>query len=220
MSKTYISVLIDRSGSMGTIRGATIDGYNEFVKGQRAESGKTRWTLTLFDTVGIDTIYKNVRGREVPVLTPQVYAPRGGTPLLDAVGKTLTKGLNRARSKYYDGHVFVIMTDGYENSSSEWDNGKVEKLIAKAEKRNWQIVFLGANQDAWDSARELGIYAGSSIMYAGTDVSVAATMDSLTDAVSTYRSTNTVQADHTDTTTGKVKDRTKGETKTKTESKT
>ncbi len=212
MSITYINFLLDQTGSMSGIRDATIDGFNEFVKGQRAEPGKTRWTLTLFDSIAIETVFENVKGREVPELTKATYSPRAMTPLYDAVGETLTKGLAHAkaqkiRDKKYDGHILVIMTDGLENNSREWSVEEVQKLIKKAENKDWQIIFLGANQDAWDTGINLGMDRGATITYAATPDSVAATMDSAVLTATAYRNTGQAVSHHVDTTDGTIKDR-------------
>lgn len=221
-AKTYINFVLDRSGSMGVIRDATIKGFNKYLKGQRAEPGKTRWTLTLFDSVDSqEVVYTNAKGRDVPRLNDATYVPRGATPLLDAVGQALETALaftkaESIRDRGFDRHIFVIMTDGFENASNEFTKEQVQKLIKKAEKRNWQVIFLGANQDAWNTSTTMfGMVSGQSIMYATTDASVAATMDSVSETSSHYRQTGNVAASHLDTVSGTVKDQEEKDDKVK-----
>lgn len=217
-TKTYINFVLDRSGSMAQIQEATITGFNNYLKAQRAEPGKTRWTLTLFDSVDEqEVVFENYKGRDVPKLTTETYVPRAATPLLDAVGEALTRALAYTkalsiRNEGYDRHILVVMTDGYENASKEFSSSDVKKLIKKAEKRNWQVIFLGANQDAWNTGSAMfGMVTGTTIMYAADAKSVAATMDSVSETSSAYRNTNQVVTSHLDT-----KDGTEKEQKTKT----
>ena len=213
---TYINFLLDRTGSMEIICDATIDGFNEFVNGQRKEPGKTRWTLTLFDSDDPqEIVFENLKGREVPKLTRETYEPRSMTPLYDAVGMTLTKALKHAKDENYDGHIFIIMTDGFENASREWTVEKVRKLIKKAEGKDWQVILLGANQDAWDTGMNLGMERGATISYATTPDSVGVTMDSAVATASSYRNTGQTVSHHVDTTDGTVKDQKKDKTTSK-----
>ena len=210
MSTTYINFLLDRTGSMETIRDATIDGFNEFLKGQRKTPGKTRWTLTLFDSENPqEVVFDLAKGRQVPKLTRDTYEPRSMTPLYDAVGMTLTAALKHAKGENYDGHIFIIMTDGLENASREWTMDQVQDLVQKAEKRDWQVIFLGANQDAWAVGQSLGVVAGSTVTYAATAASVGSTMSSVTDTANKYRSTGETVSSHVDTTDGDIKDQEK-----------
>ncbi len=219
-TKTYINFVLDRSGSMGIIRDATIKGFNTYLKAQRLEPGKTRWTLTLFDSEDSqEVVFENYKGRDVPKLNDETYVPRGATPLLDAVGEALTRALAFTKAKDirdtgFDRHIFVVMTDGYENASNEFSGGQVKELIKKAEKRNWQVIFLGANQDAWATGSAFfGMAMGTTISYGTTAQSVAATMDSVSLTSSNYRKTGDVVTSHLDTVDGVEKDQEKDDDK-------
>jgi len=193
---TLITTILDRSGSMTNIRADMIGGFNEFIKAQRKTPGKTRWTMYQFD--GQDPhelVYSGKKGRNVPKLgsTDAPFDPRGRTPLHDAIGYVLP----RVKPKKGQLSVVVIITDGYENASKEFTNKDIKKLIKKREDKGWQFVFLGADQDAYATAVDLGIMAGSTYTFASTGASTRAVADSMTTAVSSYRETGAQQVSHT-----------------------
>lgn len=153
-----VSFLLDRSGSMQRVKSDVIGGFNEFLRQQREGDGKCRFVLTLFDTEGIETTdFADVS--EVPDLTPDTYTPRSGTPLLDAIGETVKRvdDLNVE----VDRVLFVIYTDGEENSSREYNRASVKALIEERQRDdNWDFIFLGAGIDAYAEAGALGIPQG------------------------------------------------------------
>ena len=163
---THIAVLLDRSGSMGDIKAETIDGFNCFLEEQRAAGDNATLTLVQFDTESTDVVHESKPIREVPDLNDQSFQPRGGTPLLDALGQTIdSTGRSLAaipEAKRPDKVVFVVITDGQENSSRYHTKASVkEKIDHQAGKYSWQFVFLGANQDAFDEAGSVGIAAAN-----------------------------------------------------------
>lgn len=153
MENVLVSFLLDRSGSMQTVKSDVIGGFNAFLKEQRAAEGKCRFVLTLFDTQEIDTEdFADVR--DVDELTESSYVPRSGTPLLDAIGETVRRIDNLGDV----GRVlFVIYTDGQENSSHEFNRAAVKALIEERQSRDWDFIFLGAGIDAYAEAGALGI---------------------------------------------------------------
>ncbi|WP_166829510.1 vWA domain-containing protein [Thalassoroseus pseudoceratinae] len=169
LNKTHITVVLDRSGSMGIIREATIEAVNGYVATQQEESGECLLTLVQFDDrYQVDCA--TIPIQDFAPLTLETYQPRGSTALLDAIGRTiLENGRQFAAMSEADrpGMVlFVIQTDGQENSSQEFDLARINDLIAEhRDKYNWQFVFLGADQDAIASAAAMGISAGSSLAY-------------------------------------------------------
>lgn len=157
---TEIIFLLDRSGSMARLEEDTIGGFNGFVKRQYEQGEQMLLTTILFDDQ-YELLWNGVDAAGVH-LTNKEYFVRGGTALLDAVGKTIVEVDNRLRKtpeEHYPRHViFVITTDGYENASQEFTQRKVKDLIAQQkEKYQWQFIFLGANIDAALEAENLGI---------------------------------------------------------------
>jgi hypothetical protein len=88
---TQITIVLDRSGSMASVREATISGFNTFVEGQNAVPGDANLTLIQFDTENAYEVVFDRELRDVPKLTAETYNPRGGTPLHDALGRTISE---------------------------------------------------------------------------------------------------------------------------------
>ena len=160
MNLTEIIFVLDRSGSMGGLETDTIGGFNAFLDNQRHLDGKTLVTTVLFDNQ-YELLWNGIDANNVK-LTSREYFIRGTTALLDAVGKTiLDVGYRLANTKEDDRAgkvVFVIITDGMENSSREFTYSKVKELIQhQQQKYSWEFVFLGANIDAVSEAENIGI---------------------------------------------------------------
>jgi uncharacterized protein YegL len=155
---TDITLVVDRSGSMQSIKADAEGGVNAFIENQAKEPGDALLTLVQFDTE-YEFLHKGVPIRKVPAYK---LVPRGMTALLDAVGRAINEtGERLAKMKEEDRPglvVFVIMTDGEENSSVEFTKPQIKQMIREQqEKYNWQFTFLGADQDAFAEAGEIGI---------------------------------------------------------------
>lgn len=158
----HIAFILDRSGSMQSVKGATISGFNEYVDNLKRDDPDATFSLTLFDTGGIDTD-KARKARDVAALDDKTYKPRANTPLYDAVGQVVSESQDNADTAY----LVVILTDGQENSSREYDRKKLAALIKEKEATGrWTFVYLGSNQDAWAEAAAFGAHAGATMSYA------------------------------------------------------
>ncbi len=103
-------------------------------------------------------------------MTDKQYYVRGCTALLDAIGGAIHHIGNV--HKYIreedrpEKTLFVITTDGMENSSRRYSYDKVKKLVERQkEKYGWEFLFLGANIDAIDVARQFGVNANRAVNY-------------------------------------------------------
>lgn len=160
-----ISIVLDRSGSMASIKEDTIGGFNTFISEQQKVDGKGSLTMVQFDNE-FEFVHKAVPLKKVPPLDDTTFVPRGSTALLDAIGRTLEytgARLGRMKKAERPGQVlFVIITDGEENASREFSLEQINRMIGqRTEKDLWQFVFIGANQDAIQSGRQLGIDAAN-----------------------------------------------------------
>ncbi len=177
--KMCVALLLDRSGSMSANKIETISAVNSYID-KTKEKFKGRFVLTQFDSESIDIVHDG-KIKDVEHLTNESYQPRGMTPLLDAIGKTL----EAFNTDGFENIVFVIMTDGAENHSREY---KLEAIRAKIEEKRsigWQVSYLGTNVDAFHEAGQLGIAQGQTINYAG--IHSTAVMDS-------YSANNSINA--------------------------
>lgn len=159
-----IIFIIDRSGSMQSIAQDMRGGFANFIAEQRKLPGECRVTLTRFDNV-YENVYSGMLISDVP---PLELEPRGGTALLDAIGRTITETGARYAAmpeSQRPSKVFVvIVTDGHENASREWSHAKVTAAI-KHQRTNyaWEFVFMGASEDAIDVGMSMGIAQGAKV---------------------------------------------------------
>ncbi len=172
-TKADITFILDRSGSMEAIRNTTIEGFNHFLNEQQEGIPEARMTLIQFDHE-YETVYQGRKIRKITPLNRDTFVPRGTTALLDAIGRGIreTRARHKAtKKKDRPGKVlFVILTDGLENASHEYSRKQIFEMIRKKEeKRGWQFIFLGANQDAIHEAASLGIDNGKALHFASTD---------------------------------------------------
>ena len=171
---TDITLVVDRSGSMNAIREDAEGGVNAFIAQQADQPGQALLTLVQFDTE-----YEFIH-RGLPVEQAPAYqlAPRGATALLDAVGRAVNETGQRLAAMPEPQRpglvVFVVMTDGQENSSREFTKAQIRQMIERQERDyNWHFTFLGADQDAFDEARQLGIRATGAANFAKGKVAAA-----------------------------------------------
>lgn len=166
-NRLFVHVLLDRSGSMESCRDSTIAAYNTYAaKLKEAWKTPTRFSLTLFDSESIDLVHEAVPIGTLPDLSRSTFVPRGSTPLLDAIGKTVAR-IETAVLAANERVTFVILTDGQENASREHTTASITKLLAgRQEDKDWLVLYLGANQDAFREAAAVGIGAAHSMDYA------------------------------------------------------
>ncbi|MCW5980770.1 MAG: VWA domain-containing protein [Bryobacteraceae bacterium] len=160
-----VNVILDRSGSMQSSREGTIMGYNEYLKGLRADEA-TSYNVSLiqFDApeerTDLTVCYLDTPLAEAPPLTARDYKPRGSTPLFDAIGECIHRVEAKGRPV-----LTVIITDGMENASREFTLEAVKALITEKEREGWRFVFLGANIDSYAVGGSLGVGAHSTANY-------------------------------------------------------
>ena len=157
---TDITIVIDRSGSMASIREDAEGGINTFVSLQKKEPGEALLTLVQFDT-DYEFVHTGIPIGMVPGFT---LTPRGATALLDAVGRAINETGARLAAIEESQRpalvIFVIVTDGHENSSQQFTRDQIRRLIEhQTDVYKWQFTFLAANQDAFAEASTLGISA-------------------------------------------------------------
>ena len=162
-TQVYNLVILDKSGSMESIRKEAIDGYNETLGSIKSTQLKFMDTqehfvsLAAFCDCGIDMIYDMTPIKDAEKLTKEKYDPCCCTPLFDAIGKTV-KTLKKKIANVEDSAVLVtIITDGYENSSKEWDGKAVAKLIDECKEEGWMFSFIGAGEDVVKVATTISI---------------------------------------------------------------
>jgi uncharacterized protein YegL len=189
---TEIVAILDRSGSMSGLVTETIGGFNSFLAEQKKNPGKAKLTLVQFDDkYQID--YDGEDVQNVSDLTTETYMPRGMTALFDAVGKTIvTVGERLAKMKEEErpGQViFLIITDGAENSSKEFKlaNKVAEMVKHQTEKYNWTFTFLGGGNAVFSQAKDLGFASANVYNYSTNSIGTRNLYQSVSKGVSRRR---------------------------------
>lgn len=159
---TNIIMILDRSGSMAGQESDVIGGFNSFVANCRSAGvAECRVSYVRFDGE-IEHVFTH-RLADVPELNATLYAPRGSTALLDAVGQSVSAVTDDPNDRY----IVITFTDGHENQSKEWTRAKVATLIKEREALgNWTFAFFGAEIDAWGEAGDMGYRAGNTRAHA------------------------------------------------------
>lgn len=189
---TDITVLLDRSGSMESIAKDVVGGMASFIKEQKSAGDNATFSLVQFDSQGVDTV---VDAKPIKEASEQIdFQPRGGTPLLDALGKTIVKTGERLSAIPMDDRpdkvVFVVFTDGQENESREYKKDTIRSMIERQTKDyNWQFVYLGANQDSFAEAGTLAFAGAATMDFAATAKGVASGLTSTSANIASYRHT-------------------------------
>lgn len=166
--RTRIVIILDRSGSMASVRESTVAGFNEFLRNQRTVPGDVGVKLVQFDDQ-YEVVFDKPLA-EAPELNQDLFVPRGRTALFDAQGRTIvTLGEELAAMPEEERPAKVIvvtLTDGLENASRTYTLESVASLIKQQmEKYSWDFVFLGANQDAIQTAASMNIPMPSAMTY-------------------------------------------------------
>lgn len=147
-----VFVALDRSGSMGGERWTTaITSLNEYIGNLQKEKIEGEVSITAFDTyngqlgsaVRLEDIADKQSIAYYEALKPDVLHPGGGTPLYDAAATVMDRALERNS----DRTVVVILTDGEENASKEYNQTKIKEKVKLLQDKQWEVIFLGANFD-------------------------------------------------------------------------
>lgn len=165
---TELVFILDRSGSMSGLEDDTIGGFNGMLAKQKAENEDVNVTTVLFDDK-VDIIHDRFPISIVQPLTEKDYYVRGCTALLDAVGESIRK-IENVQEHLPEGHktkkvIFVITTDGHENSSRRYSYSEIRRMIEAKKEMGWEFLFLGANIDAVGEAEKLGISRNRAVTY-------------------------------------------------------
>jgi hypothetical protein len=149
---TEIVCIVDRSGSMDLIKKDAIGGFNSFLKEQKVQPGEATMTILLFDTE-YNFLCSGKPIKEVEPLNETTFVPRGSTALLDAIGRTVTELKSRDPKKA----IIMILTDGQENSSREFNKTQIKQMMEDCKTKGWFVAYISANVDAFDDAQSVGI---------------------------------------------------------------
>ncbi len=179
---TEIVYLLDRSGSMAGLERETIESYNVFISAQDTYDENTLVTTVLFDDE-YELLYNGERASYAR-LSPRQYFVRGATALLDAIGKAVNDvkiRISQTAEEYRPQKViFVIATDGMENSSEEFTYKKIKQLVQRQQNEyDWRFLFFGANIDTFEVGNSLGVRREKCCEFESTPVGMSRLTDKL-----------------------------------------
>lgn len=162
-TKVYNLIILDKSGSMESIRKAAIDGYNETLGSIKSaqlkylDSQEHYISLAVFCGCGVEMVYDCTPIKDAEKLTKDRYNPCCMTPLYDAIGKSV-KALAKISDAEEDSAVLVtIITDGMENASQEWTGPAIKRLIDERKEEGWMFSYVGADHDVESVAASISI---------------------------------------------------------------
>lgn len=188
--KEYVLFVLDESGSMGSCKKQTINGFNEQLQElNKTKDIKTFVSLVKFNS-GVTTVYWNKPLEEVEYLTVDNYNPCGSTAMLDAVGQSVNRLRSDTPTEIDDvTFLVIIVSDGEENVSKEYTWETVKQLITKCkEDKAWTITYMGSNQDLSQIQRGMNIDMGNTMVYTSTGVGTQMAFNNMTTGLANYRS--------------------------------
>lgn len=188
---TELVFILDRSGSMTGLEKDTIGGFNAMLKKQKEVEGECRITTVLFDNQ-LNILHDRLDIQAIGSLTEKDYQVGGSTALLDAIGSTINKIGNVQKHSSHEHRaskvLFVIITDGEENSSREFSSTRVKKMIEhQMNKYSWEFIFLGANIDAVETSKMYGIRPDRTQNYHADAKGVNLNFDVMSKTVANFR---------------------------------
>lgn len=193
--------LLDRSASMIGLEKATVEHFNALIEKQKQLPGECIVSTVLFDT-SHQTIHDRIRLKEMQPMQLRQYETQGHTALYDAIGMTVDriKAIQQKTPELPEQTMFVIITDGMENASKQYDGERVKNTVAEQKRtRNWKFLFLGANVDAVSMAREIGIDADQTVTYVNDDRGIKLNYEAVGIAIEQYRRCRRVLPSWSDT---------------------
>ena len=188
---TELVFILDRSGSMAGLESDTIGGFNAMIEKQKKQEGECYVSTVLFNNAS-EILHDRIKLAEVPKMTESDYTVGGCTALIDAIGEAIhhIENIHKyARTEDVPEHtMFVITTDGMENASRHYTAEKVKKMIErKKKKHDWEFLFLGANIDAVETAKNYGIDESRAVNYHSDSAGTSINYEAMSDAISTVR---------------------------------
>jgi len=190
MKKIDIICILDMSGSMGSIIVKAREGFNQFLKEQQQSENNIKFSLLFFDT-DFYMPYKNINIKKVEPVNEDTYYANGGTALYDALGTAIDNYIddlaNTKKNKRADKSLFVILTDGEENSSKVYHKNLIKLMVTQMrEEFNSEFIYLGANQDSCFQAESMGMSRSNAFNYDATNDGITVAYSNISTATAYY----------------------------------
>ena len=195
---TEIVFILDRSGSMSGLERDTIGGFNSLIEKQKKEAGTALISTVLFDDRR-EVLHDRVDLDKIKPMTDKEYYVRGSTALLDALGEAIHHIGNVHKYARDEDRpektMFIIMTDGYENSSTNYRYSHIKRMVKRQkEKYGWEFMFIGANMDAISEAEKFGISEDRAVEYISDEIGTGVCYGAINMAITEMRACRPMSA--------------------------
>jgi hypothetical protein len=191
--KTEVLFILDKSGSMNSIKSDAIGGYNAFIDEQKKLEDDTKFSLFLFDS-NYQKIYESVSLSEIKSLDESTYIPSSMTALYDAIGITIEESVTKynklSDNEKPDRVLCVILTDGENNKSTKYTREAIFEMIDERRKNDWEFIFLAAGQDAMKVASSMNIDTSNSYNFSASSDGMSDVFQKVSCASTLYRSSS------------------------------
>lgn len=192
---TEVIFIIDESGSMHGLEKDTIGGFNSTIKKQKKLDGKCLISTIFFNSRS-RVIHDRTDIQKIKMMKDGEYNPNGSTALIDAIGDAIkhTKMVhhNIRKEDIPAKTMFIITTDGMENSSRKYTLNEVKDMIEKQKEKGWEFIFLAANIDAAKTAKGYGFDIDSCVDYVNDTIGTAIKYECMSEAISSIRKTKSL----------------------------
>lgn len=161
-NKIYNVVILDKSGSMNSMRSQAVGAVNETfgcIRSLRKKNAQQEQLVTLVAFCGCEqnVIYENAPIEQVADITEADYQPCCATPLYDTIGSVCTRLHTVVKDDPTASVAVTVITDGYENASREFSGKAVKALIEAYKSEGWMFAYIGADHDVESVAFNLSI---------------------------------------------------------------
>ena len=168
-------IILDESGSMGTIKSLIINGFNELVQSVKGIEGQFPEQEHLISMVSFNALNNNILHFIDPVskldaINDSTYNPASMTPLYDAMGFSISKLKLYLEGKENYSVLVTVLTDGEENASKEYTGAAIKNLVDELKQQNWTFTYIGADHDVEGMASKMNIRNTMSFDKNGQDI--------------------------------------------------
>ena len=156
-------IILDESGSMGTIKSLIINGFNELVQSVKGIEGQFPEQEHLISMLSFNALNNNILHFIDPVskldaINDSTYNPASMTPLYDAMGFSISKLKLYLEGKENYSVLVTVLTDGEENASKEYTGVAIKNLVDELKQQNWTFTYIGADHDVVEMASKMNIH--------------------------------------------------------------
>lgn len=178
----HIVMVLDESSSMSSIRASTISAFNEFLASQQKLPGVAVLSLLKFSSQS-SWVYEDRLVESAPNLSYATYQPDGMTALYDAIGTAYAALVKKEAQRA----IICVLTDGEENSSRRFNRNDIHRISTAVRERGWDMLYLGANQNAEEVGASMGLLREQTRSFAATNAGIGMAMNTSSAYVASYR---------------------------------